>query len=360
MGLIPMFYPDYQSVEDPAVRARFEKFWGVPLDPKKGLTVVEIMHAARRKDIRAMYILGENPAMSDPDVAHAREAIASLDWLVVQDLFLTETASYADVILPASAFPEKGGTFTNTDRRVQIARPALDLPGDTRQDLWIIQELARRCGLDWRYGGPADVWAEIREAVPSCHGITWERLEREHSVTYPCLQEGDPGEEVIFVDRFPTADGRAKFVPAEYGDAEGEDPPDAEYPFALITGRVLEHWHTGSMTRRAGVLDALEPVATISMNPADMAKVGVNSGDPVRLVTKRGEVVAFARRDDGMPHGAVFIPFAYVEAAANLLTNPALDPFGKIPEFKYCGVRVEPAETAVESAQYGVAAEVRD
>jgi formate dehydrogenase major subunit len=357
MGLIPMVYPDYQSVEDPAKRAWFEAFWGVPLDPKKGLTVVEIMHAARRKDIRAMYIMGENPAMSDPDVAHAREAIASLDWLVVQDLFLTETASYADVILPASAFPEKGGTFTNTDRRVQIARPALDLPGDTRQDLWIIQEIARRCGLDWDYAGPAAVWAEIRQAVPSCRGMTWERLEREHSVTYPCLNEGDPGEEVIFVDRFPTPDGRAKFVPAEYGEAEGEDPPDAEYPFALITGRVLEHWHTGSMTRRAGVLDALEPVATISMHPDDMARVGVRSGDPVRLATKRGELVAHARRDDGIPRGAVFMPFAYVEAAANLLTNPALDPFGKIPEFKYCGVRVEPAETAVESAQYGVAAE---
>jgi formate dehydrogenase major subunit len=304
-----------------------------------------------------MYIMGENPAMSDPDLEHAREAIATLDWLVVQDLFLTETASFADIVLPASAFPEKGGTFTNTDRRVQIARPALDLPGDTRQDLWIIQELARRCGLDWKYDGPADVWAEIREAVPSCRGISWDRLEREHSVTYPCLSEDDPGQEVLFAERFPTADGRARFVPAEYGDAVGEDPPDEDYPFALITGRLLEHWHTGAMTRRAGVLDALEPVATISMHPDDMDKVGVVSGDAVRLATKRGELVAFARRDDGMPRGAVFIPFAYVEAAANLLTNPALDPFGKIPEFKYCGVKVEAAITSVESAGYGVAAE---
>jgi formate dehydrogenase major subunit len=358
MGLIPMVYPDYKSVTDDAVRAWFEEFWGVPLDPKTGLTVVEIMHAARRRDIRAMYIMGENPAMSDPDVAHAREAIAALDWLVVQDLFLTETASFADVVLPASAFPEKTGTFTNTDRRVQLGRTALPLPGDTRQDLWIIQELARRCGVDWDYDGPAAVWAEIRKAVPSCAGISWERLEREHSVTYPCRSEDDPGQEVLFADRFPTPDGRAKFVAAEYGEAEGEDPPDEAYPFALITGRVLEHWHTGAMTRRAGVLDALEPVATVSMHPDDMKAVGVASGDAVRLVTKRGEIVAYARRDDGMPHGAVFIPFAYVEAAANILTNPALDPVGKIPEFKYCGVRVVPAGASVDTAGYGVAAEV--
>jgi formate dehydrogenase major subunit len=358
MGLIPMVYPDYKSVTSDDVRAWFEEFWGVPLDPEAGLTVVEIMHAAKRRDIRAMYIMGENPAMSDPDVAHARAAIASLDWLVVQDLFLTETASFADVVLPASAFPEKTGTFTNTDRRVQLGRTALPLPGDTRQDLWIIQELARRCGVDWDYDGPAAVWAEIRTAVPSCAGISWERLEREHSVTYPCLSEDDPGQEVLFAEQFPTPDGRAKFVAAEYGEAEGEDPPDEAYPFALITGRVLEHWHTGAMTRRAGVLDALEPVATISMHSDDMRAVGVASGDAVRLETKRGAIVAYARRDDGMPHGAVFIPFAYVEAAANILTNPALDPYGKIPEFKYCGVRVTPATSAVETAGYGVAAEV--
>jgi len=360
VGLIPMVYPDYRSVTDDDARRWFEDFWGVELDRNAGLTVVEIMKAAKRKDIRAMYIMGENPAMSDPDVAHAREAIASLDWLVVQDLFLTETASFADVVLPASAFPEKTGTFTNTDRRVQLGRTALELPGDTRQDLWIIQEIARRTGLDWSYDGPAAVWAEIRQAMPSCAGISWERLEREHSVTYPCRSEDDPGQEVLFADRFPTPDGRAKFVPAEYGEAEGEDPPDAEYPFVLITGRVLEHWHTGAMTRRAGVLDALEPVATVSMHPDDMATAGLGSGDPVRLATRRGEVVAFARRDDGMPRGAVFMPFAYVEAAANILTNPALDPFGKIPEFKYCGVRVEPAAIDVDQAGYGVAGEIEE
>jgi formate dehydrogenase major subunit len=285
-----------------------------------------------------MYIMGENPAMSDPDVQHAREALAGLDWLVVQDLFLIETASFADVVLPASAFPEKTGTFTNTDRRVQLGRTALAMPDGVRQDLWIIQEIANRIGLDWRYAGPSDVWDEIRHATPSCAGITWERLERESSVTYPCVQEGDPGEEVIFVDRFPTKDGRGRFTPAEF--THGDEPPDADYPFVLITGRVLEHWHTGSMTRRTSVLEAIEPIATVSMHPADMDRLGLESGVAVQIASRRGEITALARRDPAVPAGSVFMPFCYVEAAANMLTNPALDPFGKIPEFKYCGVRV--------------------
>ncbi len=355
MGLIPMVYPDYRSCNSAEAREWFEEFWGVELDPKGGLTVVEIMQAAKRRDIRAMYIMGENPAMSDPDVQHAREALAKLDWLVVQDLFLTETASFADVVLPASAFPEKTGTFTNTDRRVQLGRQALELPGDTRQDLWIIQEIARRVGLDWNYGGPADVWAEIRHAVPSCGGITWERLERESGVTYPCRNEGDPGEEVLFTDQFPTESGLAKFSPAEY--TQGDEPPDDEYPFVLITGRLLEHWHTGAMTRRAGVLDAIEPAPMVSMNPADMQALGLEPGESVRLTTRRGEIVAHARQDDSSPKGAVFIPFAFVEAAANLLTNPKLDPYGKIPEFKYCGVRVVKAGAPVERPKYGAVAE---
>jgi formate dehydrogenase major subunit len=359
MGLIPMFYPDYKACADPVVRESFERLWAVDgLDAKPGLTVVEIMKAAKQRDILAMYIMGENPAMSDPDVQHAREAIASLDWLVVQDLFLTETASFADVILPASAFPEKDGTFTNTDRRVQLGRKALDPPGDARQDLWIIQELANRVGLDWHYAGAQEVWAEIRAAVPSCAGITWDRLERESSVTYPCRTEGDPGQEVLFVNEFPTADGLAKFVPAQYGLAEGDEHPDAEYPFILITGRLLEHWHTGAMTRRASVLDAIEPVPMISIHPADMKNLGIEAGESVRLRTRRGELVALARTDPGMPKGAVFIPFCFVEAAANLLTNPALDPFGKIPEFKYCGVHVEPTSRSVATPGYGVVAEL--
>jgi formate dehydrogenase major subunit len=359
MGLIPMFYPDYRSVEDAEARAFFGQLWGRPdLDPKKGLTVVEITNAARRRDIRGMYIMGENPAMSDPDVQHAREALAALDWLVVQDLFLTETASFADVILPASAFPEKTGTFTNTDRRVQIGRQALPLPGNTRHDLWIIQQLARRVGLDWDYDGPADVWAEIRKAVPSCAGITWERLQREHSVTYPCRHEGDPGEEVIFVDEFPTADGRARIVPADFIPAD--ELPDADYPYILITGRLLEHWHTGAMTRRSGVLDAIEPVPTVSLHPDDSAALGFATGDLVALETRRGRIAALLRRDSATPRGTAFMPFAYVEAAANILTNPKLDPFGKIPEYKYCAVRLGPAlPDDVGASTYGAAAEIR-
>ena len=358
MGLIPMVYPDYQSVEDPQVREFFAELWNAPnLDRRKGLTVVEIMNACKRREVRGMYIMGENPAMSDPDVQHARQALAMLDWLVVQDLFMTETASFADVILPASAFPEKTGTFTNTDRRVQLGRRALDPPGEVRQDLELIQQLARRMGLEWRYEGPADVWAEIRKAVPSCAGITWERLEREHGVTYPCENEGDPGEEVIFTDRFPTADGRARIVPADFIPAD--ELPDPEYPFVLITGRLLEHWHTGAMTRRAGVLDAIEPVPTVSVHPADLESLGIEAGAPIGLQTRRGELVAMARRDAGMAPGSVFMPFAYVEAAANILTNPKLDPFGKIPEFKFCAVRLRPASVdELEGSTYGAASEV--
>jgi formate dehydrogenase major subunit len=285
-----------------------------------------------------MYIMGENPAMSDPDAHHAREALAKLDMLVVQDIFLTETCYLADVILPASAFPEKTGTFTNTDRMVQLGRQALDPPGEARQDLAIIVDMARRLGLDWRYEHPRDVFAEMRLAMASIAGITWERLERESSVTYPCEQEGDPGEPVVFIDSFPTASGRAQLVPASL--IRADEQPDGDYPWVLITGRQLEHWHTGSMTRRTEVLDAIEPVPVASLHPADLAELGVAPGGAITVATRRGEVALHARVDDGMPRHAIFLPFCYYEAAANLLTNPALDPFGKIPEFKYCAVRV--------------------
>ncbi len=337
-GLIPMVYPDYQRVDNEEVRKKFEALWGGRLDPKPGLTVVEIMDAVHAGTIRGMYIMGENPAMSDPDVQHARQALAELEILVVQDIFLTETAYLADVVLPASAFPEKTGTFTNTDRMVQIGRQALQPPGEARQDLAIIVEMARRLGLDWHYDHPRQVFDEMRKAMPSIAGITWDRLEREHGVTYPCRQEGDPGEPVIFVDRFPTASGRGTFMPAKIIPAA--ERPDGDYPFVLITGRQLEHWHTGSMTRRAAVLDALEPNAVVSMHPLALQAIGAEPGDVVAVESRRGTVCLYARADDGMPQGAVFIPFAYYEAAANVLTNPALDPFGKIPEFKYCAVRV--------------------
>jgi len=360
-GLIPMMFPNYQRVDNTAAHAWFEDFWKTPLDATPGYTVVEIMHKALADDsdphkIRGMYIMGENPAMSDPDLNHARHALASLEHLVVQDIFMTETAWLADVVLPASAWPEKSGTVSNTDRMVQLGRRALDLPGDARQDLWIIQEIARRMGLDWNYpgeeSGAASVYEEMRQAMHGAiAGITWERLQREDSVTYPCLDAEDPGRPIVFDDRFPTDDGRVKLVPADIIPAA--ERPDADYPFVLITGRQLEHWHTGSMTRRASVLDALEPMATASMHGADIDAMGREPGDVITVRSRRGEVALHVRRDDGTPRGAVFVPFAYYEAAANLMTNAALDPFGKIPEFKYCAVQVLGGGTPGARAGYG-------
>ena len=350
-GLIPMVFPDYQRVDNADARARFEKLWGVSLDPQPGLTVVEIMHAVLDGKIRGMYIMGENPAMSDPDAHHARAALAKLDHLVVQEIFLTETCYYADVILPATAWPEKDGTVTNTDRMVQLGRRALDAPGSAKPDLWIIQEIARRLGLEWNYSGPADVFNEMRRAMPSIAGITWERLERESCVTYPCEREGDPGQPVVFTERFPTPTGRAKFVPADIIPAA--ERPDREFPFVLITGRQLEHWHTGAITRRATVLDAIEPDPIASLHPLDLDAIGAKPGEVISVASRRGIISLYARADDGTPRGAVFIPFCYYEAAANLLTNPALDPFGKIPEFKYCAVKVTKGGELTPRSSYG-------
>jgi formate dehydrogenase major subunit len=359
-GLIPMMYPNYQRVTNTEAHDWFEAFWKTELDRQPGYTVVEIMGKilapeADPHKIRGMYIMGENPAMSDPNLNHARHALASLEHLVVQDIFLTETAWLADVVLPASAWPEKTGTVSNTDRTVQLGHQALTPPGDARADLWIIQQMAQRFGLDWDYENQSNsrpegagyhgvelVFEEMRQAMHTAiEGITWPRLLREGAVTYPCLSAEDPGQPIVFHDHFPTPDGRVKLVPADIIPAN--ERPDAEYPMVLITGRQLEHWHTGSMTRRSGVLDALEPAATASLHGNDLARLGVLPGDPVRVASRRGEVVLTARQDDGTPPGTVFIPFAYVEAAANLLTNAALDPFGKIPELKYCAVRVAQA-----------------
>ncbi|HYT96387.1 MAG TPA: formate dehydrogenase subunit alpha, partial [Casimicrobiaceae bacterium] len=350
-GLIPMMYPDYRRVDEPAAREKFEALWQRRLDPTPGLTVVEIMDAVHAGTICGMYIMGENPAMSDPDVEHARQALADLEMLVVQDIFLTETAYLADVVLPASAFPEKTGTFTNTDRLVQLGRQALEPPGEAQQDLWIIVEMAKRLGLDWNYTHPSEVFDEMRQAMPSIAGITWPRLEAENAVVYPCEQEGDPGEPVMFTENFPTANGRARLVPADIIPAA--ERPDAEYPMVLITGRQLEHWHTGSMTRRASVLDALEPEPVASVNPADLAALGAAPGDVITVESRRGSVSLYARAEEGTPKGSVFIPFCYYEAAANKLTNPALDPFGKIPEFKYCAVRVRRGGEVTAHSSFG-------
>jgi formate dehydrogenase major subunit len=299
-------------------------------------------------EIKGMYIMGENPAMSDPDLNHARQALAHLEHLVVQDLFLTETAVYADVILPASGWPEKDGTVTNTNRQVQIGCQALPLPGDTRHDLSIIQDIANRMGCGWSYRHVSEVYTEMAAMMPALDNISWERIERESAVTYPADAPDQPGRDVVFDKGFPRPGGFGKLVAAKLQPPD--EVPDAEYPFILTTGRQLEHWHTGAMTRRAEVLDALEPSAVANVSRGTLAKLGVAAGDPVRVSTRRGVVELVARQDDAVPDGVVFIPFAFVEAAANLLTNPKLDPFGKIPEFKFCAAKVEPAESATRIA----------
>ena len=345
-GLIPMFLPDYLPVGDDAARAHLSQVWGggeVPAE--RGLTVTEIMDAVHAGEIRAMYVLGENPAMSDPDVDHARDALARLDHLVVQDIFLTETANYADVILPASAFAEKSGTVTNTNRQVQMGRPAVPPPGEAREDWWIEVELAKRLGLPWSYESPAEVFAEMARTMPSLDNITWDRVAGEGAVTYPSLSPTDPGQPIVFGDGFPREGGRARFAPA--GLVPPDEAPDAEYPMILTTGRQLEHWHTGSMTRRSRVLDAVEPEANCSLHPSTLRALGVAPGGMVRLSTRRGAIEVMARADRAVAPDMVFLPFAYVEAAANILTNPAIDPYGKIPEFKYAAVKVERVEAPV-------------
>ena len=335
----------------PRGQAAFREIVGRRARSGSGLTVVEIINAAKKRQIRGMYIMGENPAMSDPDVGHAREALAELGHLVVQDIFLTETAYLADVVLPATAWPEKVGTVTNTDRMVQLGRKALEPPGQAREDLWIINELARGIGLNWNYSHPRDVFEEMRKCMDSIAGITWERLERDSSVTYPCLKEGDPGQPVMFETQFPTTTGRAKFVPADLISAA--ERPDEQYPLVLMTGRQLEHWHTGAISRRASVLDYIEPEPVASLHPLDLEQLGLVPGGTITIESRRGKISLYARADDGTPRGSVFVPFCYYEAAANLLTNPALDPVGKIPEFKYCAVRVTDGGPTPEHLSFG-------
>ena len=339
-GLIPMFLPDYQTVTDQGVRNSFTSVWNSgDFSAEKGLTVTEIMDAVHDNKIKGMYILGENPAMSDPDVEHARDALAKLEHLVVQDIFITETANYADVILPAAAFAEKSGTVTNTNRQVQMARPAVVPPGLAKADWWIEVELAKRVGLNWKYKDPSEVFNEMAINMRSLDNITWNRLENDSAVTYPSLSETDPGQPIVFGEGFPRPEGRAKFTPASV--IAPDETPDVDYPMILTTGRQLEHWHTGSMTRRSKVLDAVEPEANCSLHPETLRKLGVVPGEFVKLTTKRGSIALMARSDRALSEDMVFLPFAYVEAAANILTNPAIDPYGKIPEFKFSAVRVE-------------------
>ena len=341
-GLVPMFLPDYQSVMDDGIRKSFTDVWDSDdFSNEKGLTVTEIVDQVYAGNIKGMYIQGENPAMSDPDVDHARDAFAKLELMVVQDIFLTETANYADIILPASTLYEKNGTVSNTNRQVQRVRPAVAPPGEAREDWSITTDLAQRIGLNWDYTEVSQVFDEMKLNMKSLDNITWERLKTE-TITYPSLHETDPGQAIVFGDGFPRVDGRAKFTPASV--IAPDEAPDAEYPMIMTTGRQLEHWHTGSMTRRSKVLDAVEPEANCSLNPKTLRQMGVEPGDMVRLSTRRGSIEIMARADRAIAEDMVFVPFAYVEAAANVLTNPAIDPYGKIPEFKFAAVRVEKIE----------------
>ena len=308
-GLIPWMYPDYLVVDGEVNQNSYEKFWNTKMDPKRGLTVVEIINAIHADQIKSMYIMGENPAMSDPDQEHARKALAKLEHLVVQDIFLTETAWFADVVLPSSAHAEKTGTYTNTNRTVQMGRQVVPPPGDARQDWWITQAIAQKMGLDWSYLHPKDVFKEMCQIMESLKNITWERLENENAITYPCEAPDSSGSEYIFRESFPTANGRGKIVPARL--IPPAELPDDDFPLILTTGRLLEHWHTGSMTRRATVLDHIEPEAIVSMNRWDMKRMKIDAGEHVHVKTKRGSIVIKVRSDKEIPEGMVFIPFCF-------------------------------------------------
>jgi formate dehydrogenase major subunit len=340
-GLIPMFYPDYQGVDREAARKVFEDAWGTQLDPNKGLTVTEIIKSALEPGgVRGMYMLGENPFLSDPNINKVRKALAALDFLVVQDIFLTETAEFADVILPASSYLEKDGTYTNTDRRVQLGRKVLDPPGQARVDWEVVQDIARRMGLDWNYSGPSEIFDEMVALMPSYANLSYDNLGLSGKLYPNADPEHSDGLVVMFDERFNTDDGLAHLVPAEWLPAK--ELPDAEYPLVLNTGRLLEHWHTGSMTRRSYALDTISPVAEVYMHPKDAADRGLSHGEMVRVRSRRGVIELLLRVSHREQLGNCFIPFHFREAAANLLTIDEIDPFGKIPEFKFCAVQVEP------------------
>jgi formate dehydrogenase major subunit len=338
-GLIPMFYPGYQSVTSPEARASFQEAWGAELAAEEGLTVTEILDAAVAGRIKGMYMLGENPFLSDPNANKVRKGLSNLDFLVVQDIFLTETAEFADVVLPATSALEKLGTFTNTDRRVQIGRPALEAPGDSRLDWEIICEISTRMGKPMHYDSASQVFDEFASLCKAYRGLSYRALGAEGKL-YPCPDpEHSDGTVVMFGDAFPTATGKAKFAAAEHTGAD--ELPDEEYPFILVTGRLLEHWHTGVMTRRSRALSSIEPEAFVEIHREDCKQLGVEDGQLVDLSSRRGAITLKVREGRIVQKGSVFVPFHFREAGANFLTNDALDPDGKIPELKFCAVRVE-------------------
>jgi len=344
-----MFYPDYKGVADEATRARFQKAWALTdLDPVKGLTVTEIIGSALKGGVRGMYMMGENPFLSDPNINKVRKALSALEFLCVQDIFLTETSEFADVILPASSYMEKDGTYTNTDRRVQLGRKVLDPPGDARVDYEIVQEIARRVGLDWNYGSPREVFEEMVSVVAGYANLSYDNLGLTGKLYPNPDPENSDGTVVMFTERFNTDDGLAHLVPAEWLPAK--ELPNDEYPFVLNTGRLLEHCHTGSMTRRSFALDAIQPRPQVYMHPADATACGLTDGAMARVSSRRGTIALEVKVSHNEARGNCFIPFHFREAAANLLTIDEIDPIGKIPEFKFCAVRIEPAANGNGSA----------
>ena len=340
LGALPNVYSGYQKVDDPAVHEKFERLWSATLSDKPGLTVVEMMHAAESGAVRAMYIMGENPALSDPNVNRARKAMAKLDFLLVQDVFLTETAELADVVLPAAVFAEKDGTFTNTERRVQRVRKALDAPGEARADWSILCEVATRLGYEMHYASPKEVQDEIASATPIYGGIVYDRID-EKGLQWPCATGEHPGTKFLHEGTFSRGKGKFHATPFK----EAAELPDEEYPLILTTGRVLYHFHTGTMTRRSAGLEELCPGGLVEISPADAAELGIEDGDIVEVTSRRGSVRPRAVVSERPKKGVVFMPFHFKEAPANALTNDALDPIAKIPELKVCAVKVGKVES---------------
>ncbi len=349
-GLIPMFYPDYQAVDRPEARERFERAWGRELDPARGLTVTEIVSSALKGGVRGMYMMGENPFLSDPNINKVRKALSALEFLVVQDIFLTETAEFADVILPASSYLEKEGSYTNTDRRVQRGRKVLDPPGQARLDWQIIQDISNRIGLEMHYESTDEIFDELVSLMPNYANLSYDNLGPAGKLYPNPDPEQSDGTVVLFQESFNTNDGLAHLVPAEWMPAR--ELPSEEFPFVLNTGRLLEHWHTGSMTRRSFALDAISPKAEVFLHPDDAQRMGIADGDFARVTSRRGSIELEARISHRETLGSCFIPFHFREAAANLLTIDEIDPVGKIPEFKFCAVRVEPARVGNELAEH--------
>ena len=349
VGALPNVYPGYQAVTDPQIRLKFEEAWGIALSPQVGLTVVEMTEAAYRGQLKAMYVMAENPMLSDPDVNHVREALERLDFLVVQDVFLSETAELADVVLPGASFAEKEGTFTATDRRIQLVRKAIEPIGEAKADWEIIRDLAKKmlhksrealkgAYSGWDYSHPAEIMDEIAALTPIYGGVSYKRLEERGFLQWPCRSANDPGTPYLHKDHFVR--GKGKFTPVHY--KEPAELPDEEYPLILTTGRMMFHWHTGTMTRRSEKLAKEVPEGYAEISPQDAEALGIGRGQRMRLVSRRGQVEVRAWVTRRVPPGVVFMPFHFAEATVNLLTNPALDPVAKIPELKVCAVRIEP------------------